>query len=237
MNFKNEISCPNCGYLNFDFEFKCKNCKSFLRERIININLGETLLRIIDSPKEALQKIKLSEHKNYILLILTFISIRFLILSRFISVPFSNNLPEYNIFTLIGTSLAITLALINLITFILQRAFLISRVKTKFADILAVLTYSNIPNVIALLILFPLELVFFGEYIFSNNPYPYQIKEGVFYFLLILEILTILWSIFLTFIGLKEFIKNNFLSTVFTLISWLLIFTVLSFQSKIFQIK
>lgn len=236
MNFKNEISCPNCGSYNFDYDYKCQNCKAFLRERIINIDLGETLLRLIDSPSETFLKIKLAEHKNYVLFLLSFLALRFLIISRFISVPSSSNNTNYNLFLVILLSLITTYLLVLLLSYLIKKIASLIKIKVRFKDILAVLAYSFIPNLLALIVLFPVELVFYGEYLFSNNPYPYQIKESVFYFLLTLEILTILWSIFLLNIGLDIFFKSRLLSLIFSVIIWLLISNILYLQSKIFLI-
>lgn len=236
MKYNNEIICKTCGSGNFDYDFKCKNCKSFLRERIVNIDLGETLLRIIDSPSETLAKIKYSEHKNYILFLIFFLSIRFLIISRFISVPFVNDQIGLNFSILLILSLLITVSLFLILSFLLQKIFLSVKIKTRFRDILAVMIYSLLPNLFALFILFPVELVFYGEYLFSNNPYPFQIKESIFYFLLFLESLTILWSVFLTYVGIKEFAKSKIFSSIISILVWIVISGVLFLQSKIFLI-
>lgn len=237
MNYKNEISCPNCGEYNFDYEIKCKNCKSFIRERIVNLDLGETLIRLIDSPTEAFHRIKFSEHKNYLIVLLIFLSIRFLIISRFISVPFTENSTNLSVLILWVISFIITISLLTIVSFVLQKIFLVNKVNARFKDILSVVVYSFVPNVFALIILFPIELVFYGEFIFANNPYPYQIKESIFYFLLTLEALTIIWSVFLMTIGLKEFLRARIFSFVITIIVWILISVVLFLQSKIFLIK
>jgi len=237
LNYKNEISCPNCGEYNFDYEIKCKNCKSFIRERIVNLDLGETLIQLIDSPTEAFHRIKFSEHKNYLIVLLIFLSIRFLIISRFISVPFTENSTNLSVLILWVISFIITISLLTFVSFVLQKIFLVNKVNARFKDILSVVVYSFVPNVFALIILFPIELVFYGEFIFSNNPYPYQIKESIFYFLLTLEALTIIWSVFLMTIGLKEFLRARIFSFVITIIVWILISVVLFLQSKIFLIK
>lgn len=237
MSYRNEIPCSNCGSLNFDYEYKCKNCKSFLRERIVNIDLGETLLRLIDSPSEAFYKIKLSEHKNYVLFIALFISIRFLIISRFISVPFVYNEIQLSLLLLLGISILLTFSVVMLISFISSKIFALKKIKTRFRDVFSVITYSFVPSLLALFILFPIELVFFGEYLFSNNPYPYQIKESVFYFLLVLEIMTILWSIFLLTSGLNVFLKSRFLSFILSISIWIIIAVALFIQSKFFLIQ
>jgi hypothetical protein len=236
LSYKNEIICNNCGSRNPEFEYKCSNCKAFLRDRIVNIDLGETLVRIIDSPSETLRKIKFSEHKNYIFFLLFFLSIRFLILSRFFSVPFVYETIRLNTFLLILISFGITIILFLFLSFLLQKIISLLNIKVRFKDILAVIIYSSLPNLFALFILFPVELVFYGEYLFSNNPYPFQIKESVFYFLLVIETLTIFWSIFLAYTGIKEFVKAKLFSFIISVLTWFIISLVLFLQSKIFLI-
>ena len=236
MSYKNDIICNNCGSRNPEYEFKCGNCKAFLRDRIVNIDLGETLIRIIDSPTETFRKIKFSEHKNYIFFLLFFLSIRFLIISRFISVPFVYETIKLNTFLLILISFGITIILFLFLSFLLQKIFLLLSIRARFKDILAVIIYSSMPNLFALFILFPIELVFYGEYLFSNNPYPYQIKESVFYFLLVIEALTMVWSIFLAYAGIKEFAKEKLFSLTISMLLWFAISLVLSLQSKLFLI-
>ncbi|WP_337865567.1 Yip1 family protein [Ignavibacterium sp.] len=236
MNYKNEIVCKNCGTKNFDFEYICKNCKAFLRNRIVNIDLGETLLRLIDSPSETFLKIKFSEHKNYIFFLLFFISIRFLILSRFFSVPFVFEPIKLNLPLLVIISFLITLIFFVIISLSIQKILLLLKVKARFRDILAVMTYSFLPNLFALFILFPIEMVFYGEYLFSNNPYPFQIKESIFYFLLSLETLCVFWSVFLFYVGIKEFTYSRIFSLIFSIIVWIVITLTLYWQSKIFLI-
>lgn len=236
MSYKNDIICNSCGSRNPEYEYKCSNCKSFLRDRIVNIDLGETLIRIIDSPNDTFRKIKFSEHKNYIFFLLLFLSIRFLIISRFISVPFVYETIKLNTLLLILISFGITIILFLFLSFLLQKIFLLLSIRARFKDILAVIIYSLLPNIFALFILFPIELVFYGEYLFSNNPYPYQIKESVFYFLLVIEALTILWSIFLAYIGVKEFVKSKLLSFIISMFMWFSISLLLFLESKLFLI-
>ncbi|MCW9065325.1 MAG: hypothetical protein OQJ78_03440, partial [Ignavibacteriaceae bacterium] len=50
-----------------------------------------------------------------------------------------------------------------------------------------------------LIILFALELVIFGDYLFSKNPTPFTIKGTLSYLFLALEIAIVLWSFFLIF--------------------------------------
>ena len=54
------------------------------------------------------------------------------------------------------------------------------------------------PYSFAAIILFPVELIIFGKYLFSVNPSPFIIKSFLAWVLVSLEFLLILWSVFLT---------------------------------------
>jgi hypothetical protein len=70
-----------------------------------------------------------------------------------------------------------------------------------------------------LVVLFPIELIIFGDYIFSINPSPFIIKEMIAYTLLTVEVLLILWSIFLSvaafFVHYREIVPALVSSLIF----------------------
>src|SRR5690606_23987280 len=71
---KNAVVCKNCNSENPFYELICRNCRSFLREKIYNIDLWKTISQLIESPSTAFRNIILSEHKNYLLLLLVLIA-------------------------------------------------------------------------------------------------------------------------------------------------------------------
>src|SRR5690606_1394815 len=75
----------NCKAENPFYGLICRTCKSNLRERIYNIDFWKVLSLLTDSPGKAFSLIICSEHKNYILLILIFVSGKFLVDTKFIS--------------------------------------------------------------------------------------------------------------------------------------------------------
>ncbi|NNG27794.1 MAG: hypothetical protein HKM87_09735 [Ignavibacteriaceae bacterium] len=196
---KNTVTCPNCSSENPYYKFTCSNCNSFIRDRISNLDLWNITGKLIESPVTAFRQIIYSDHKNYILFILFFVVIKFLIDARFIS------LLTIGRFTTI-TSLPVSFLLILLsltvllfsFTFIFTRINSSSGFSTRFKDIFSLLTYSQLPHVFGLAVLFPIELIIFGDYIFSLNPSPFAIKELIAYTLLSVEVLLILWSVFLS---------------------------------------
>jgi len=108
-----------------------------------------------------------------------------------------------------------------------------NEINLRFKDTLALIIYSQIPLLLGLFALFPLELVFFGDYLFSMNPTPFVIKGSIGYLFFVLEIGLILWSIFLV---IKAFISQSqqmFFSLISASVFIVLFLTLLYFCSLI----
>lgn len=210
---KNEIVCKNCQTSNPFHELACRNCKSYLRERVYNLDLWKLLEQIIESPKNGFTKIIHSEHKNFIIFIILIASIKFFIntIFFFLTNP-QNNLYSINSIRNYLIVLLSTAFIISIISLLIKFTNQISSNVTRTKDIFSVLSYSLVPNIFGLVILFPLELIFFGEYLFSNNPSPFIIKETVAYIILVLELLIIGWTFFLAIIALYTLTKSVFYS-------------------------
>jgi len=234
MNNDSVIVCQNCKTENPYFQLNCKKCNYFLRDKISNIDLGEILILLIESPKIAFEKIIFSENKNYVLILLFLISFRFLILSRFISVPFLRDDSDYSLFStliyfLLSTSLTFFI-IVFLTNLIIKKLRVLSRIK----DVFCVILYSFIPSISALFILYPIELALFGKYLFSNNPYPYSIKENVFYFLSAFEMLLIIWSFVLHIKAIRSLKVRKRASLLISLLNYFIIIGYLLLSKNIF---
>jgi hypothetical protein len=193
-----QITCKKCSNSNPLYRSICLECKSYLRERVVNIDLWKTIGQLIEDPKSAFRQILFAENKNFIIFISLFLALKNLIIARFLSVP------------LIGkdgvhTSFILSYLLILLFTFLifigftyLQKIFYDKlRIELRFKDIYSVNIYSFIPLILSLIFIFPVELVVLGGDIFSNNPNPFQIKPTISYLLSGFEVFTFLWSIYL----------------------------------------
>lgn len=229
----NTLNCPNCHLENPFYNFRCYNCNFILRDRIPNIDLGEIISKLIESPTEAFTKIIFSEKKNYLILLIFFISLRFLIISRFISVPFSEDEIDFNLFTSTLYFIFSTGLLILILALILKFSFKVFKLKSRLIDIYSTVTYSFIPQVFAVIFIFPVEVTVYGELLFSNNPYPYSVKEGVFYVLVGFEILTVIWSVFLMIKAISSFKLSIIKSIIITLTLNSLTVFYLTISSKI----
>jgi hypothetical protein len=199
---KNVIICKSCNTENPFYEVICINCHSYLRERIFNIDLWKTIEQLIETPVKAFRRIIQSEHKNFISLIFIFAVFKLFISSIFISLIFFRNEQALNyfitrFFLFAGGMLLLLLIISQLLLFILKGV----GVKARYKDLFALFTFSLMPYSFASLILFPVELIIFGTYLFSVNPSPFIVKSFLAWALVILELLLILWSAFLTITG------------------------------------
>ena len=85
MKAENKLYCSNCGAENPLFLLNCKECKSFLRERVVNIDLWSAIYDLLIQPKKAFLHLIYSEHKNYIIFITLIISLKFFFHSIFLN--------------------------------------------------------------------------------------------------------------------------------------------------------
>ena len=231
---KNTVNCANCNTENPFYQLTCKNCNTYLRDRVYNVDLFKILGLLIESPKKAFQLIVFSEHKNFIYLVLFFASLKFYIDANLFSVWTSklhqshgSIIFEIAVILVLSFLLIFILAVIN--SFIEKSAGLTNRTKDNFAIII----YSLIPHAFAVILLFPIELIMFGEYLFSTNPSPFAIKETIAYTMLVLECLTIIWSVFLLVIGNIVYTKSMVYSLLIAFIVNIIIFYSLYISSKI----
>jgi len=226
---KNSVICPNCKTENPFFIFVCNNCRVYLRDRISNLDLWSTVSSIIETPSKAFKTIILSEHKNFIFFILFFIGLKYLINVRFISMLSLNEFRstlglQYSYLIVLGATLIYFVSFSILYTVVWKR----NDIYLRFKDTLAIIIYSQIPYLFGLVFLFTLELVLFGDYLFSKNPTPFIIKGFFAYLFLILEVGIIIWSIFLV---IKAFLTQSqkklfsiLTAIAFTVLFWSLMY-------------
>lgn len=198
------ILCSVCKTENDIYATICKNCGSFLQNRIPNLDLFNTIWRVIENPQKAFRLIMLAEHKNYSLFLYVLCGISavfsgfwfFKIGDRF------ENLPVLIIWALlIGILLGGVLCpIISSFHWILSK--LISG-KATFRTSVGITSYALMPFIISLLFLLPIELMTFGMYLFTFNPHPIAIKPVSYVVFIALNALMILWALILLTIGTK----------------------------------
>jgi hypothetical protein len=229
---KNVIICKSCGSENPYYEVICSNCHSFLKERIFNIDLWHTIEELIESPVKAFRRIIQSEHKNFISLMFVVTAFKLFINSIFISLLLFKNERAVNFF--IARFLYFSCGMLAL--FLILSIFSLLTIKSwgvrgRFKDLFSILTYSMMPYSFAAIILFPIEIIIFGEYLFSVNPSPYIIKPFLAWTLTGIELVLILWSLSLTASGIFAQTKSIKFSIVSSLIITVIIYLSIYFYS------
>ena len=227
---KNIIVCKNCKTSNPFHQLTCLNCKGYLRERVYNLDLWKLLEQLIESPIKGFTKIIHSEQKNFIIFIIVLVSIKFFINTIFFFlINAQNNLSSLNGIRNYFIILASVTLIILIFTILIKITNRLLNNITRVKDIFSILSYTLVPNIFALVILFPLELIFFGEYLFSNNPSPFLIKEIAAYIMLVLEILMILWTYFFSIMALFTLTKSIIYS-----VSWGTLYVFMIFLTQYF---
>jgi len=232
---KNQLTCKSCNTNNPLFHLHCKNCKSVLRNRIYNIDLWSTIFRLIHSPVEAFTLIIQSDHKNFISLLLGFASIKIYLLVVFLLVQFKIVESVFIFFPYdIFVTPVYTAVIIFLFSFLLTTILNKNNITTRLKDIFALISYSLFPLTFSLIFFFPVELILFGEYTFSNNPSPFIIKEVAAFILAGIEVLMVIWSIFLSTAAFFTVTRNVFLSAFISVVIYFsIIYGLFFFASKL----
>lgn len=207
MKPQNVQICENCGESNALFEKNCNKCKHYLRASVINIDLWKTIWQLFENPKKALLNIICAEHKNFIIFLLVFISLKLYLTATITQSAFNLTLPnaEYFIYnvTLVSLIYIVTILLfVKIISVIINKKY-----RVRFKDNLSILVYSFIPSILSLFILTPVEYGIFGKHWFIYNPSPFLIKSNLANILSGLEILMLLWSVVLLYKAVK--IQSN----------------------------
>jgi hypothetical protein len=198
------ILCSVCQIENDKYATLCKKCGGFLQNRVPNLDLFDTLWRIIENPREAFRIIMIAEHKNYALLLYAIcgISIAFSGFSYFkIGDRFENVLILIFWALLIGVPLGI--ALCPIVSFFHWSLSKLLGGKSSFRTSMGITSYTLTPITISLLLLLPIELMTFGMYLFTFNPHPIAIKPVSYSVLIGLNAVMILWAFLLLITGTK----------------------------------
>ncbi len=229
---KNSIECKTCRTENPVYGLICTNCKSFLREKIFNIDLWHTIFLLIESPGKAYNLIIQSEHKNFIFFISIVVSLKLLIDSMFLSLLTLKSEPVFgnffrNYFIVIGELIFILMLASITFKYVTKGYGVSTRIKDNFA----ILTYSLLPHIFGAIFLLIIELTIFGGNIFSRNPSPFILKETLAYILTGFELLLVLWSIFLSVLAFFSQTKNIFYSVFSSILFNFLLYFIIYLNS------
>lgn len=228
----NTLKCSICGFDNFILDYKCINCGTIIREKVTNINLGDLLKDLLFNIDFAIKRILYAEHKTYLFVILFVLTLKFTILTL-INISFID-LDSHFQSSFFVTSIFVFWCLYFLIiSFLFKIIFqFFTQIKLGYKTTLALILFPFTYFSVSILILFPVELMLFGKYLFSNNPSIFEINYSKALAIIFLEGVILLYSLFLLFKSLVFILRKNFLS----FLSMAIILICIIFGNKVFQI-
>ncbi|MFC2103547.1 hypothetical protein ACFLSS_03865 [Bacteroidota bacterium] len=231
---KNSITCPSCSHQNSFYAYTCKNCRSFLRDKIFNIDLWDVIGTLVETPGKAFKQIIFADHKNFIFFIWVFIAAKMLVNIRFVSLlSIGEIITTTSVYVSYIIVFSVFIIYIHLFSFSSKLINNALNIDTRFRDTLAIISFSLLPNIAGIVFIFILELVVFGPYLFSVNPTPFEIKGLAAYFFAGAELLLIIWSFILSLSALKVQTNSWTYSIITTTIFYSVLALIIYFSSKI----
>ncbi len=231
---KNVLICNNCNKENAFYLMICSNCNSFLRSKIPNIDLWETIGKLIESPLQAFDRIIQAENKNFVVTLMIIVCVKLslatmIIYNAFFSI---NAIPItfFNALLLGGVPSIVLLVAFSLIITFSNKLF---GIENRFKDNFAIYIFGFIPLIGGLVVLTPIQFALFGEYWFTFNPSPLLMKPTASLILLIIEGLLFVWSSILFIVGTYSQTRNKIYSIYSGVLLTLLIMGVIYFRNLV----
>jgi hypothetical protein len=190
------IECTVCGEQNNDLAVTCRSCKGYLQTKIENLDLFSTMWGLLESPDRTFKRIVLSKRKNYIFLLSALVGVWFLFTVFWwlnLGARFDNTFTLLATGTLAGPLVGVVGVLIDAMLIMLLTKFLGG--KATLRNLFAVVSYSSVPIVFALIFVFPIKIAIFGQYYFDQNPSPMVINSVLYVALLAFDAAAFLWTI------------------------------------------
>ena len=167
--------CPNCSEKNPLFRSVCKNCGRTLRDRLPGLDFWKLFVLLIEDPNQAFTQIIQSEQKNFATFMLFASLFKIYLLTTIISGIFS--FAQFSLFNFIMFSAGSFVGII-LLGFLFKFVFNKKALDFRIKDFYAGISYSFMPQLIGLFVIFTMEFIVFGEQIFTFNPSPFLIKKN-----------------------------------------------------------
>jgi hypothetical protein len=197
------LTCTVCGEQNEDLAVTCRNCHSFLQNRVDAIDLFSTLWGLIEHPRATFRKIVISRHKNYVLFLCVAFGVYlgFLLLSYLKVGSRIENLGSLFGIALVGGPIGgiIVVGLAAVVSTVVGRAL---GGKGTVRNLRSVSAYASFPIACALVFVFPVKFGVFGKYLFDPNPAPAVINPTVHFALLGFDVVAVCWAGVLLSVGI-----------------------------------
>lgn len=198
------ITCPVCAAPNGDLDVVCVSCGGFLQQRIENLDLFATGWGLIERPARTFHTIAIARHKNFSLLLAAAagIPLAFLFFRAVHAGEAAGGLlPIVAAALAAGPPAGIAAVLAGATA--AWAAGAVTGAAVRWRNAFAVAAWGLLPVVMAGIVVVPLELLSFGEFLFSRNPGPSLLRPGTYLLLLGLDILFAAWALFLEAAGMR----------------------------------
>ncbi|MFA6597660.1 MAG: hypothetical protein WCS69_08050 [Ignavibacteriaceae bacterium] len=170
---------------------------------------------LIENPNGAFIEIFHAEQKNFATMVLALALFKVYLLSTLLLGVFNEGRFSIVHFIIL---FAISVVVIISVGFILKKLLREQLGEFRIKDFYAGISFSFMPQLIGLFILFAMEFIVFGEQLFTFNPSPFLIKKNFAYLFLILEISIIVWNINLTSKLFAFYFKKKIISIFISLV-------------------
>jgi hypothetical protein len=185
--------CQVCSADNLDFATRCKSCGSILQDSVKALDLFSTIYNVWRFPDSTLRKIVLAVHGNYSLLLAALEGIGLSFFALFIVKAADIYSLQFALLLGAGLALGLVVFLPSIYIFgsVSYAAFRVSRTGASLKGYISGLVYAMHPIALGAVILIPMDVAVFGSYLFSNNPPPQVINPVSFYFLALLDLVSL----------------------------------------------
>jgi hypothetical protein len=199
------ITCQICKTENNHLASVCIKCGGFLQTKVDNINLFETLWKLIEHPSKAFKCIAMSKHKNYIVLLsfLSGINLSFLLL-RYWNIYDHIETTKTLFIAGAGGGILVGVVSITIISLLISNLTKFFKVRTLFRNVWSVVSFSFVPLIYSLVFLLPVKLLTFGINYFNSDHSFVSLNQSVHYILLTLDYLMLLWVAALLTVAVKS---------------------------------
>lgn len=189
-----KLICNNCNQANPIYSLNCRKCNSFLRARVPNIDLWDTIGNLLTNPSETAVKIIQAEKKNYLGFLLSIwilkATINFFIISNYLN-------ENASLFESLLKGGLLSVFVIYAVSYLICVCVKIFKKEVRYIDFIAIYTYSLVPIILSFVFLTPFHIALYGFYWYTINPSPLIIKPFVSYVLYSIEGLFLLWVLLL----------------------------------------
>jgi len=204
------ITCRVCQRTNHHLATVCPACGSYLQQKVDNIDLFDTIWKVIESPRLGFRTVALATHKNFCLFISSVAGVGFAF-TLFWFIHFGDVVPELISLLLIGLLFGVALGPLTVLVFsaFLKAVTALGGMKARFRNIFAVASYSLIPVLFSVVLILPIELLTFGSFMFSRNPSPFLLRPFSYLMIMGFDALCAVWTVVLVTIALKALTEEG----------------------------